>query len=243
MLLVLPPSRGQTPGPDGATPLNLTALSLPELTAPRRRLLDALAGGPDDVTRSPAARSADVFTGVLFAAAALPRLLDSRGSAAGRTREQVLIASPLLGMVRPQDRIPASRLAMGTRTGVGALGPYWRPVLESALAPLAAGRLVVDARSSEFLPLWRPSADATWVRVAVEQQRSDGARRVVSHFAKHWRGILAHHLLTRRGTEPTDLRSLVRATRGLVTSGAILAVEHDGAARAGQPATLTLVVA
>lgn len=243
MLLVLPPSRGQTPGPDGAPPLDLDGLALPALTAPRRTLLDALAGGPHDVAGSSTAPAAAVLTGVLFAAAELPVLLRSRGAAAARTRESVLVASPLLGVVRPQDRVPASRLAMGTVPGIGGLGPYWRPHLEAALAPLAAGRLVVDARSSEFLPLWRPPLDATWVAVKVEQQAADGARRVVSHFAKHWRGVLTHHLLTRRGAEPDDARSLVRAARGLVASGAVLAVEHDGAARPGQPSILTLVVA
>jgi len=241
VLLVLPPSRGQTPGPDGAPALDPASLALPELLTARTTLLAALAGTPHDPASAPTARAADVLTGVLYAAADLPGLLRRRGSAPERTRRSVLIASPLLGAVTPTDRIPASRLAMGTVDGVGGLGPFWRPHLEAALDPRAAGRVVVDVRSSEFLPLWRPPADAAWVSVRVVQE-ADGERRVVSHFAKHWRGMLVHHLLTRRGTEPTDLRSLVRAARGLVTSGAITGVEHEDAARPGSPAVLTLVV-
>lgn len=242
MLLVLPPSRGQTAGPDGAPLLDVGSLAFPELAAPRSQLLSTLAGTEHDPTTAPTAPAANVLTGVLYAAADLPGLLRRRTSAADRTRESVLIASPLLGVVTPTDRIPASRLAMGTVSGIGGLGPFWRPHLESALDPSAAGRVVVDVRSSEFLPLWRPPADSTWVSVRVVQE-SGGERRIVSHFAKHWRGMLVHHLLTRRGSEPSDLRSLVRATRGLVASGAIQGVEHDDAARPGSPATLTLVVA
>lgn len=240
MLLVLPPSRGQTPGPDGAAPLDLETLALPGLTSRRRALIAALAGTEHDVSASPATRAADVLTGVLYGAAGLPHLLDRRSAAAARTRESVLIASPLLGVVRPHDVVPASRLTMAGVRATGSLGTFWRTTLSAELDPLASGRLVVDVRSSEFLPLWHPPADAIWVSVRVEQE-VEGVRRVVSHHAKHWRGLLVRHLLERRGVEPADVRSLVRAARGLVTSRAVLAVEHSPAVRRGAPDTLTIV--
>lgn len=240
MLLVLPPSRGQSAGPSDAPTLDLSHLALPELTEARSRLLALLAGGEHDPAHSPAARAADVLTGVLFAAADLPGLLGSRGAARTRASEQVLIASPLLGMVTPVDPVPASRLTMAGTDRTGGLGPFWRPHLERVLNARVAQDLVVDVRSSEFLPLWRPPATAEWVQVSVVQQVGT-QRRVVSHFAKHWRGLLVHHLLRRRGSEPSDLRSLVRAASGLVKQGAILAVEHHPAPAAGKPATLTLV--
>lgn len=242
MLLVLPPSRGQTSGPEGAPALDLDSLAFPELRTARATLLAALAGTANDPASTPTAPAAEVLTGVLYTAADLPGLLRRRTAAAGRTRDTVLIANPLLGMVTPLDRIPASRLAMGMVDGIGGLGPFWRRPVAAALDTRAAGRVVVDVRSSEFLPLWRPPSTSTWVSVRVVQE-SGGERRVVSHFAKHWRGMLVQHLLTRRGNEPTDLRSLVRAARGLVTSGAIQGVEHEHAPRPGSPATLTLVVA
>jgi len=242
VLLVLPPSRGQTSGPDGAAPLDLDSLSLPELTERRRALLAALAGTEHDPAGAPAARAADVLTGVLYAAAGLPSLLARPGATAGRTRESVLIASPLLGMVGPDDLVPASRLAMGTVPGVGGLGPFWRPGLVAALDERAAGDLVVDVRSSEFAPLWRPPTSAAWVTVRIEQE-VDGERRVVSHFAKHLRGVLVRHLLHRRGNEPTDARSLARAAKGLISSGAITGVELAPSSSASKPAVLTLVSA
>lgn len=242
MLLVLPPSRGQTSGPDGAAPLDLERLSMPELTERRRTLLTALAGTEHDPTGAPTARAADVLTGVLYAAAGLPSLLARPGVTSAKTRSSVLIASPLLGMVGPDDLVPASRLAMGTVPGVGGLGPFWRPGLEAALDARAANDLVVDVRSSEFAPLWRPPAFAAWVTVRIEQE-VDGERRVVSHFAKHLRGVLVRHLLHRRGTEPTDARSLARAAKGLITSGAITGVELTPSRTASKPDVLTLVSA
>lgn len=219
--------------------MDLAALSLPELTDRRRELIRALAGTEHDPAGTPTAPAARVFTGVLYAAADLPRTLRA-GAAGERARASVLIASPLLGMVGPADPIPASRLAMGSVQGVGVLGSFWRTALESALDE-RAGELIVDVRSSEFAALWRPPAGSPWVAVRVEQEVG-GERRVVSHFAKHWRGLLIRHLLTRRGAEPTDARSLLRATRPLVRSGVLLAVELASARRGGQPEVLTLVV-
>jgi cytoplasmic iron level regulating protein YaaA (DUF328/UPF0246 family) len=41
----------------------------------------------------------------------------------------------------------------------------------------------------------------------------NGSRKVVSHFAKHTRGELARHLLSRRGKAPATPRDLLRAAR------------------------------
>ena len=240
MLAILPPSRGQTSAPDGAAPLDLESLALPELASARRSVLDALVGTPFQAHDLPAARAADVFTGVLYSAAGLPRILSRPGPAAQRAAADVLIASPLLGFVSPADRLPATRLAMGHVDGIGGLGGYWRPHLTAAIEQRAAGELIVDVRSSEFTPLWKPPADACWVSVRIVQD-VDGTRRVVSPFAKHLRGVLIHHLLTRRGNEPTDLRSLVRAAQGLIRTGEITGVESEPAQRSGQPHVLTLV--
>lgn len=239
MLIVLPPSRGQTPGPAGADPLVLDRLSLPDLTDQRVALLAALAGTEDDPASHPTAPAAEVFTGVLYSAAGLPALL--RRTVAPRVRESVLIASPLLGMVGPADPVPASRLAMGRVPVVGSLAAHWRPDLQAALDDRVNGDLVLDARSGEFAPLWRPPATADWVTTSVVQQVGD-SRRIVSHSAKHWRGLLAHHLLGRRAAPPQDARGLLRAVRGLIRSGDLLDVTLTPAPSPGRPSVLTLIV-
>jgi cytoplasmic iron level regulating protein YaaA (DUF328/UPF0246 family) len=90
--------------------------SFPELQPTREQVLQALIGlcqgdpgkacGTLGITRNaglrtaPAARAADVYTGVLYAAS-----LDA--AAAKRLKKHVVVFSALWGMVRLDDRIPA----------------------------------------------------------------------------------------------------------------------------------------
>ena len=61
----------------------------------------------------------------------------------------------------------------------------------------AAGRgVVVDCRSSSYAAAWRPGPEVAARTVAVRVLREqDGARSVVSHMAKHTRGLVARALL------------------------------------------------
>ncbi|WP_432486164.1 YaaA family protein [Kineococcus esterisolvens] len=221
MLVLLPPSESKWAGPARGAPVRLGALSAPELTAAREHVLDALvevSARPDapavlgagaglaDVVRAnttlrtrPAAPAARVYTGVLFDALDLPSL---RPAAARR----VLVVSALWGLLRPRDRVPGYRLSMGTELpGVGPLAPFWRPHLQRALQP--AG-VVVDCRSAAYAAAWAPDAATAERTVAVRVLR-DG--RVVSHAAKHTRGLLARHLLTRPGRVPRTPGTLLDA--------------------------------
>ena len=67
-----------------------------------------------------------------------------------------------------------------------------------------------------------------------------GRRSVVSHHAKHTRGVLTRHLVTRRGRAPRTPDELAAVARELVGSE-LLAVELE--TPAGRGATLSLVVA
>ncbi|MBU4335408.1 MAG: peroxide stress protein YaaA, partial [Actinobacteria bacterium] len=228
MLVLLPPSETKSAPASGPT-LDLTGLSAPELTPARSAVLDALVAlvgqsaaphaaavlgtGPslaDEVERNArlreeaTARAATVYTGVLYAAAGLAALPPA---AARRARDQVRIISALWGAVSPADLIPAYRLSMGTDLpGVGPLAAFWRARLPQALDPIA-GDLVVDCRSSTYAAAWTPPPGVRWVQVRVEQQVGD-RRRVVSHHAKHARGLLTGHLMRYRGHAPHDAGSL-----------------------------------
>lgn len=258
MLLLLPPSEGKTAPRRGAH-VDLDALSSPALNPLRAKVLDALvevsarpdatdvlhvsAGLADEVARNtslreaPAAPARGVYTGVLYAAAGLDELTPAQRR---RAAACVRIFSGLWGVVTPEDAVPAYRLSGGVDLpGVGPLAAAWRAALPDVLDPEADGALVVDGRSADYVAMWRPPAGADWVAVRVEREL-DGKRSVVSHNAKHARGVLARHLLTRRPQPPKDAEGLAGAAAELV-GGELRAVEL-GAARARGPRTLTLVV-
>lgn len=232
MLVLLPPSEGKTAADDGGPPLALESLTAPGLTATRERVLDALvavSSRPDalevlgvgsrlapEVARNvvvrtaPAAPARCVYTGVLFEAAGLETL---EGGALARAGEHVRIASALWGLVSPLDMIPAYRLSMDRDLpGVGPLARVWHGPLTAELGPVAAQQLVVDCRSTAYQAAWRPPSGAhAWVTVRVVR---DG--RVVSHAAKHTRGVLAGHLVRRPGAPPRDALELEAVARELV---------------------------
>jgi uncharacterized protein len=245
VLVVLPPSETKRPGGDGP-PLDLAALTAPELTAVRTELIEALVKLADDV---PASRSAldlsaaqddeiarnaalwtpptlaavDRYTGVLYDALDVGTLTRAqRARAAGR----LAVGSALFGLVRAEDRIPAYRLSAGSALpGLPTLRALWRPTLSPVLA--AVDDLVVDLRSGSYAAL-APVPGAVTVQVLSE--RTDGTRAVVSHFNKAHKGRLARLLATTRAEpdSPGEVRALLRR--------AGLHVEHDG------PTGLTLVV-
>lgn len=255
--------------------MDLTGLTHPGLTAQRQAVLDALVAvsarpdatdvlgvSPnlaDEVSRNtqlkdaPAGPAATIYTGVLHAAAGLTGLT---GDATERAARTVRIFSGLWGTVAPGDRIPAYRLPMGTSLpGVGPLATAWKPVLTAELGPRAAGDVVVDCRSAAYVAAWRPvttGADAaTWLTVRVVRE-VDGRRSVVSHNAKHARGVLAGHLL-RRASEPTTAHEVLDATRELLDRVILTEVTTGNTqtliettltpARGRSPQTLELVLA
>ena len=257
VLVLLPPSEGKS-APGGGAPVDLAALSHPGLTAHRATVLDTLAkvsGHPDaarvlgtgpgvaaDVARNarlrtePAAPAGHVYTGVLYAAAGLDRL---DGAGRERAARCVRVVSALWGLVSPSDAIPAYRLAMGVDLpGIGPLARSWRPLLAAELDPGVGAGLVVDCRSAAYAAAWRPPAGAAWVTVRVLRQL-DGRRTVVSHHAKHTRGVLTRELLTRPGV-PATPQDLLDAARELV-GGPLLDAELS-APRDRAPRVLTLTV-
>ncbi len=237
MQVLLPPSETKASGGEGP-PLDLDALSFPELTAVRSRLADALvglAGNPtaaraalglsprqdDELARNAALRISPTlpalgrYTGVLYDALDVRSMTRAQRARAGR---RLAVGSALFGLVRGEDPVPAYRLSAGSALpGLPTLRSLWRP----ALSPVLAGvdGLVVDLRSGSYAAL-APVRGAVTVQVLSE--RPDGARSVVSHFNKAHKGRVAR-LLATTTAEPGDvvrLRALLRR--------AGLHVEHDG---------------
>lgn len=222
MLILLPPSEGKAARGDGP-PLDLGVLGHPALTGTRERVLGALealcAGPADDARRvlglspgqaadaitrnqelrtAPALAAARLYTGVLY------DNLDLATLDPERTARSLLIFSGLWGVLRPADRIPPYRLAMGVRLPpLGGLAAVWRPALTAALADQSG--LIVDMRSAPYAAAWRPHG-GTRIRVFREHA---GRRSVVSHMAKATRGTVARALL-RNAADPASPEELVK---------------------------------
>ncbi len=253
MLILLPPSEGKAVGRRGRA-LDLERLSFPELSATRAAVVDALAtasrradalavlgvpkgaksqvDGNIDLWSAPTLAASALYTGVLYDALDLSSLDEAARRRAGR---RLVVVSALFGALRPSDRVPSYRLSMDVDLpGVGKLASVWRGALEEAL-PSAAGRgLVVDLRSSTYVAAWRPSGALAERTVAIHVVREEnGVRSVVSHMAKHTRGLVARHLLA-TGIDPKTPESLADFLSGEYH------VELDDA-RAGRPRRLEII--
>lgn len=230
MLILLPPSESKFQ-PTRGKATDLDALSgAPELTEARLAMRDALIDlsgrvdaadvlglGPrllDEIAANahvdslPAAEAAKVYTGVLYAAAQLDTLT---GTAKRRAGKHVRMMSALYGVLSPKDKVCAYRLGGNIKLpGIGLVNRYWDSRLDEVLDPLAKGTVVIDCRSGAYLPFWTPSGESDWVQVGAVQPKG-GKLKVVSHWAKHHRGVFTHHLLTRDAPVPTTAEEALEA--------------------------------
>ncbi|NLD85205.1 MAG: peroxide stress protein YaaA [Actinomycetales bacterium] len=229
MRILLSPSETKSVGGSG-DPLDLQALSLSTLTETRKRVADALVAVCTDdpagaqkalglsdalageveldaqLWTSPTAPALGRYTGVLYDA-----LDQSSFTKATRSRAEsrLWIGSALFGLVAAADPIPHYRLSAGTQLpGLGTLRSTWRPDLTAATAHWE-DELVVDLRSGGYHQLG-PVPGAVTVDVVTEYP--DGTRKVVSHFSKHHKGLLARTLATSRA-EMSDVPALLRVAR------------------------------
>jgi cytoplasmic iron level regulating protein YaaA (DUF328/UPF0246 family) len=228
VIVLLAPSEGKTPAPDGAPPVALDALAFPQLAPQREALatkLAKLAAGPQkkalaaldisaaqagelarnaDVLAAPAAPAGDIYSGVLYQFLDLPSL---KAAESRRAAERLYVASALWGVVSIADRIPAYRLSIGSRLPrIPSLARWWRAPLAKALPRDA---FVVDLRSGAYAAAWRPR-DGTVVEVKAFAD-SGGARKPISHMAKAVRGEVARLLVTAKAPaeSPEEVASLV----------------------------------
>ncbi|TDD45069.1 peroxide stress protein YaaA [Kribbella antibiotica] len=221
-LILLPPSEGKT-GKARGRAVDFGTLSFPELNPVREQVLDTLAKvsasqdaygvlgvGPSlqaEVERNtrwrtePAVPVSELYSGVLYDALGYSTF--SPGTKR-RAANRLLVVSAAWGALRPADRVPPYRLSMGTSLpGHGPLAGVWREPLAAALAE--ADGVIVDCRSSTYVAAWRPTA-GKWVSVNVVRERN-GVRTVVSHMAKHTRGLVARHVLE-SGKDPGTPKAL-----------------------------------
>ena len=249
MLILLPPSEKKTrPSEVGAAALDLEAMSLPQLGEARETMLRAAqrtAAGTDAAERlgvpasapelvgrmlhleqEPAAAPLAVYSGVLY-----DQLEAGQAPVEGR---DVLIQSALFGLVDAfRDRIPAYRLSAGsTLSRLGKAGSWWgrqlRPLAQELRAEHAesGSPLMIDCRSGGYRSMMAMrSGDGVRVLEVAPVQERDGVRKVISHEAKRYRGLVTRVLLGLERAPATADEVVDALGSGL---GAGLEVELDG---------------
>ncbi len=249
VLILLPPSETKTrPAADGADPLDLEALGLPQLTAARGTVLRAAqrtavatdgatklgvpASSPELLDRmaqiesEPTAGALSVYSGVLF-----DQLREDLSPVEDR---RVLVQSALFGLVDAgTDRIPAYRLSAGsTLSRLGKAGSWWAPRLKPLVHDLRSEQaasdspLVIDCRSGSYRSMMamRSGEGVRVLEVSPVQERA-GVRKVISHDAKRYRGLVTGALLEAERT-PTTADEVVDVVRSVFSTH--LQVELDG---------------
>ncbi|HEY0374148.1 MAG TPA: peroxide stress protein YaaA [Amnibacterium sp.] len=214
MKLLLPPSESKSAGGSGRFALG--RLSRPALNPARSAVLDALVTlvrdpgeaarvlhlGPKQAAeidrnahlrRAPVLPAVERYTGVVYDALDATTLPDSARS---WLDGHVLIASALLGLVAPDDPIPAYRLSAGSALPGLPLKRHWSEPLRRALA--RERDWVLDARSAAYVALGPAPAGSAVLHV---EDAMSG--RALNHFNKHAKGDLARRL----ALHGPDLRS------------------------------------
>ncbi len=245
MLILLPPSEGKT-GRRRGKPADPGTWSFPELAPTRAEVQAALvrtSSGVDalerllvtenlahdvaanlDLDLAPSAPAIDVYSGVLYEALSYDTL---DAAARRRANRWIVIVSALHGAVRPTDRIVPYRCHICARLeGLDNLERVWRPRLAEVLPAVVGRGLIVDARSSTYVTLWRPQGPLADRRVAI---RVPGA----SHMAKHTRGLVAR-TICEQGLDPRRPEQLAESL------AAAYEVSLDPPDRPGAPWTLSV---
>ncbi len=254
MLIIVPSSETKREPPKRGKHVALEALSFPELTAMRTRVLDALIEtsaspdalsrllvGPsflDEVDRNVRLRSVavrpvlDVYSGTLHGG------LDAATLSAGAKRRaatRLVVASALWGLLRPADRIPPYRMNICARLiGLDQPESAWREVLPGVLAQAGGKRgVILDTRAASYQALGMPSGLSE--RTVTLHVDAAGGGRAGNVFTKRVRGEAARFLLE-SGEDPRTPAELAR----------LLAerwpVRLDEPARPGKPWAVTLLL-
>jgi cytoplasmic iron level regulating protein YaaA (DUF328/UPF0246 family) len=221
VLILVPPSETKRDGGLAGSSLDLSALSFPELTAPRKRALASLRKISKSVAASTAALglgptqrfeidrnraistsatmpAIERYTGVLYDAIDVDTLDRQARSFLANT---VVIHSALFGLIRADDPVPAYRFSHDTRVPELSLTGLWRDANAAALRSQTG--LVLDLRSESYVHLGPAGDGSYFLRVVTEDAGS--TKRALNHFNKHGKGELVRRLATTgRGVASLD---------------------------------------
>lgn len=256
MLIVVPPSESKRSPADHGPPVDLDALSFPELTPLRRQIVEAVmatSAEPDAFRRlhaRPSMAREVVRNTWLADVPAMPVLRVYSGSlheglgaaslsaaATERAQDRLVVVSPVWGALRPRDMIPPYRVHVCARlVGMDRLEPTWRTILPGVLASAAGSvGVIVDLRSPMVQAMGMPRGlGERTVTLRIDQ--GPAGQRIGDVVAKRVRGEAARHLLE-TGAEPADPPALAEVL------GDRWPVRLEAPERPGRAWTMTLLVA
>lgn len=170
-----------------------------------------------EIYDAPALAAWQLYDGVLYEAAKFAQIFSSgdssqgsqsqggqdqvynRQGGQGQLEELTLVFSALFGPVRLTDLITPHRLSGSVKLpGQGSVASIWSKALKELLTQQLSGHVIVDLRSAEYGAMYRPlrGGECVMLNIGVAKVNpATGKRSVVSHWAKHTRGLLAGALL------------------------------------------------
>ena len=216
MKILLAPSEAKRPGGEGA--FDPCALLFAELCTLRRELLtiyqDILErGDPEelqalfglkketeiaryaslDPTTAPVMKAVERYDGVAFDHLDYPSL---PSEARKRLEENLIIFSNLFGPLRAGDLIPDYRLKQGAPLGEIRTEGRYREAASGLLDALVGEEELLDLRAGYYDRFYKPAGPYTTMKFL-----KNG--RVVSHWAKAWRGRIVRQIAL-SGVETID---------------------------------------
>ena len=168
--------------------------------------LDSERASNAQLLTSQAAPALTIYTGVLYDALAPAGRQDpitkaghvcpAVGPLSSSATRRLAVGSALFGVISADDFIPHHRLSGTVNLGDSTMRARWKPALTQALVEWrdsadVQSNAIFDFRSGTYRNLG-PVPGATELRV--ETIDSSGKRKVVSHFNKFYKGLVARHL-------------------------------------------------
>lgn len=219
--ILLPPSETKSDG-TLETPLNLEALSFPELTKSRKKVVSALIALSKkpkvarerleisqkldgerlrniELLTAKTSPAHSIYSGVLYDALAYHDLDIQAKSVADNS---LIVQSALFGWVTFADLIPPYRLSGDTKLlSSTSLAQLWKPAISQAMKKFDSQELIIDMRSGNYAQHWTPGVQEisrTVVVKVVQFTGSGGDKKkiAVSHFNKATKGKIARSLVT-----------------------------------------------
>lgn len=149
---------------------------------------DDSAGYPDDVLKAPCLSALQRYDGVAYDYLDFPSL---ETDAQAYLQSNLIIFSNLFGPLRGADAIPTYKVKQGNAVETIMPERYYKDAFNDALDTLMADNDILDLRAGYYDKFFRPTRPTTTMKFLK-------GGKIVSHWAKAYRGIVVRHLAQHR---------------------------------------------